>query len=45
MSEGLRAALAPTQHLAGGWVALGLGVSLVVFGVLGTRLFTRRAVD
>jgi ABC-2 type transport system permease protein len=45
VSEGLRAALHPTAHLAGGWIALGLAVSLIGFGVLGTRLFARRAVD
>jgi ABC-2 type transport system permease protein len=45
VSEGLRTSLSSIPHLASGWVALGLGVSLVAFGVLGTLLFTRRAVD
>ncbi len=45
VSEGLRAALTNLPHLAGGWIALGLTVALVVFGTLGTRLFIRRAVD
>jgi ABC-2 type transport system permease protein len=45
VSEGLRAALTTLPHLAAGWIALGLGVSLLLFGVLGTRLFIRRAVD
>jgi len=45
VSEGLRGALTTLPHLAGGWTALGLGVSLVLFGVLGARLFIRRALD
>ena len=45
VSEGLRGALTTLPHLAGEWIALGLGVSLVLFGVLGTRLFIRRALE
>lgn len=45
VSEGLRSALTRLPHLGSGWIALGLGVSLVLFAVLGTRLFIRRAVD
>ncbi len=45
VSEGLRSALTTLPHLGGGWIALGVGVSLLVFGGLGTRLFTRRALD
>jgi ABC-2 type transport system permease protein len=45
VSEGLRASLSSVAHLGGGWIALGLGVSLVFFGALGTLLFARRAVD
>jgi ABC-2 type transport system permease protein len=45
VSEGMRATLTSTPHLAGGWIALGLAASLVVFGVLGARGFARRAVD
>jgi ABC-2 type transport system permease protein len=45
VSEGLRGALTALPHLGGGWIALGLGLALVVFGVLGTRLFARRAID
>ncbi|MGI8411269.1 MAG: ABC transporter permease [Solirubrobacteraceae bacterium] len=45
LSEGLRGALTTFPHLAGGWIALGLGVSLVLFGALGARLFIRRALD
>jgi ABC-2 type transport system permease protein len=44
-SEGLRGALTTLPHLGGGWIALGLGVSLLSFGALGTRLFIRRALD
>ncbi len=45
VSEGLRSALTTLPHLGGGWIALGIGVSLLVFGALGTRLFIRRALD
>jgi ABC-2 type transport system permease protein len=45
VSEGLRSSLTRLPHLGSGWIALGLGVSLVLFAVLGTRLFIRRAVD
>jgi len=45
VSEGLRGALTTLPHLADGWIALGLGVSLLLFGVLGARLFVRRALD
>jgi ABC-2 type transport system permease protein len=45
VSEGSRAALTTLPHLGTGWIALGLGVSLLVFGGLGLRGFVRRAVD
>ena len=45
VSEGLRSALTTLPHLGGGWIALGLGFSLLIFGALGTRLFIRRALD
>jgi ABC-2 type transport system permease protein len=45
VSEGMRGALTDTPHLAAGWVALGIAVSLAVFGTLGVRGFRRRAVD
>jgi ABC-2 type transport system permease protein len=45
VSEGLRGALTDAPHLAAGWVALGLLVSLVVATLLGLRGFVRRAVD
>jgi ABC-2 type transport system permease protein len=45
VSEGLRSALTMLPHLGGGWIALGLGISLLFFGALGTRLFIRRALD
>jgi ABC-2 type transport system permease protein len=45
VSEGSRAALTTLPHLGTGWIALGLGVSLLVFGGLGLRGFLRRAVD
>jgi ABC-2 type transport system permease protein len=45
VSEGLRASLTAAPHLAPGWIALGLAASLALFGVLGTRLFVRRAID
>ncbi|UGS38244.1 ABC transporter permease [Capillimicrobium parvum] len=45
VSEGMRGALTDVPHLAAGWVALGLIVSLAAFGWLGVRGFVRRAVD
>ena len=45
VSEGMRGALTATPHLGTGWIALGLAGSLAVFGLLGVRLFERRAVD
>lgn len=45
VSEGTRAALTSVDHLAPGWIALGLGASLLLFAVLGVRGFVRRAVD
>jgi ABC-2 type transport system permease protein len=45
VSEGSRAALTTLPHLGTGWIALGLAVSLLVFGGLGLRGFVRRAVD
>jgi ABC-2 type transport system permease protein len=45
VSEGMRAAITDVPHLATGWIALGLVVSLTVFGWLGIRGFVRRAVD
>jgi ABC-2 type transport system permease protein len=45
LSEGLRGALTAVPSLGGGWVALGLTVAIAVFGALGLRGFTRRAVD
>jgi len=45
VSEGMRGALTDVPHLALGWVALGVVVSLAVFGTLGVRGFRRRAVD
>jgi ABC-2 type transport system permease protein len=45
VSEGLRGSLSGLPHLGAGWIALGLGVSLVGFLVLGVRGFVRRAVD
>ena len=44
VSEGMRGALTALPHLAPGWVALGLGVSLAVFALAGTLGFIRRAV-
>src|SRR4051794_1395831 len=43
VSEGMRGALTDVPHLATGWVALGLVVSLAAFGWLGVRGFIRRA--
>jgi ABC-2 type transport system permease protein len=45
VSEGSRAALTALPHLGTGWIALGLAVSLLVFGGLGLSGFVRRAVD
>jgi ABC-2 type transport system permease protein len=45
VSEGMRAALTDLPHLGSGWIALGLGGSLILFGWLGLRGFARRAVD
>jgi ABC-2 type transport system permease protein len=45
VSEGMRAAIVGGPHLATQWIVLGLAVSTVLFGWLGTRGFTRRAVD
>ena len=45
VSEGSRAALTTLPHLGTGWIALGLAVSLLVFGGLGLLGFVRRAVD
>jgi ABC-2 type transport system permease protein len=45
VSEGMRGALTAVPHLASGWVALGLLVSVALFGVLGLAGFVRRAVD
>jgi ABC-2 type transport system permease protein len=45
VSEGSRAALTTLPHLGSGWIALGLAVSLLVFGGLGLLGFVRRAVD
>lgn len=50
-SEGLRYAMVPTLHgytlptLGIGWVLLGLGVTVVVFSVLGVRTFYKRVVN
>jgi ABC-2 type transport system permease protein len=45
VSEGLRASLTATPHLAPGWIALGLVVSLAALTVLGAWGFVRRAVN
>lgn len=45
VSEGMRAAIVGGPHLATPWIVLGLSTSIVLFGWLGTRGFTRRAVD
>ncbi|MDQ2761204.1 MAG: ABC transporter permease [Actinomycetota bacterium] len=45
VSEGLRGSLTTLPHLAGGWIALGVAISLLIFAALGTRLFVRRALD
>jgi ABC-2 type transport system permease protein len=44
-SEGMRGALTAVPHLATGWVALGLAVSVALFGAAGLLGFVRRAVD
>ncbi len=44
VSEGMRATLTGAEHLATGWIVLGLGVSFVLFWGLGLRGFDRRAV-
>ena len=50
-SEGLRSAMVPTLHgytlptLGIGWVLLGLGVTIVLFLILGIRTFYRRVVN
>jgi hypothetical protein len=41
----MRGALTDVPHLAPGWIALGLVVSLALFGALGLAGFGRRAVD
>jgi ABC-2 type transport system permease protein len=45
VSEGMRASLTDTPHLASGWIALGLVVSLVALTGLGAWGFVRRAVN
>lgn len=45
VSEGMRAAIVGGPHLATHWIVLGLAASTAIFGWLGTRGFTRRAVD
>jgi ABC-2 type transport system permease protein len=45
VSEGTRAALTSAPHMGVGWIALGLAVSLALFGFAGVRGFVRRAVD
>jgi ABC-2 type transport system permease protein len=45
VSEGMRGTLTGVPHLAAQWVALGLVVSVALFGVLGLVGFSRRAVD
>jgi ABC-2 type transport system permease protein len=44
VSEGMRATLTHDPHMATGYIVLGMAVSLLVFGALGTRGFVRRAV-
>jgi hypothetical protein len=41
----MRGTLTGVPHLAAQWVALGLVVSVALFGVLGLVGFSRRAVD
>jgi ABC-2 type transport system permease protein len=45
VSEGMRGAITTVPHLASGWVALGLGGAVVLFGLAGLYGFGRRAVD
>jgi ABC-2 type transport system permease protein len=45
VSEGLRAAVTTGSHLGNGWIALGLVGWTIVFGAIGVRGFSRRAVD
>jgi ABC-2 type transport system permease protein len=45
VSEAMRGALSGQAHLGTGWIALGLAVSLIGFGLIGLRGFLRRAVD
>jgi ABC-2 type transport system permease protein len=45
VSEGMRAAIVGGPHLATQWIVLGLAAGIVLFGWLGSRGFTRRAVD
>jgi ABC-2 type transport system permease protein len=45
VSEGMRASLTDTPHMASGWIALGLVVSLAALSALGTWGFVRRAVN
>jgi ABC-2 type transport system permease protein len=44
VSEGMRAATTSVPHLGTGWIALGLGVSLIAFWTAGLIGFRRRAV-
>ena len=44
VSEGMRSATTATPHLGGGWIALGLAVTLVGFWIAGLGGFRRRAV-
>jgi ABC-2 type transport system permease protein len=45
VSEGMRATLTHDPHMATGFIVLGIAVSLIVFGTLGTVGFVRRAVE
>jgi ABC-2 type transport system permease protein len=45
VSEGVRTSLTAAPHLAVVWIVVGLFASLVVFGILGTGGFVRRAID
>lgn len=45
ISEGMRAALTDTPHLAGVWIVVGVCVSTAGFLVIGLRGFYRRAID
>jgi ABC-2 type transport system permease protein len=44
VSEGMRSSVTDLPHLGGGWIALGLVVTLVVFWTIGLLGFRRRAV-